>query len=91
MTAANDLARGAMARAILSIALPSMLTNLATALFGLGLIDAIPDAAILANERNQRLKLGLSVVNGEQVPAGRAAKGVAGVNGGCAVAGSPRL
>src|SRR5580658_2721523 len=35
MTAADDLARGAMTRAILSIALPSMLTNLATALFGL--------------------------------------------------------
>ena len=44
------------------------------ALFGASVIDAIPDAAILANERNQRLKLGLSVLNGEQVPAGRAAK-----------------
>ena len=44
------------------------------ALFGASVIDAIPDAAILANERNQRLKLGLSVLNGEQLPAGRAAK-----------------
>jgi CxxC motif-containing protein (DUF1111 family) len=44
------------------------------ALFGASVIDAIPDAAILANERNQRVKLGLSVVNGEQLPAGRAAK-----------------
>ena len=44
------------------------------ALFGASVIDAIPDAAILANERNQRLKLGLSVLNGEEVPAGRAAK-----------------
>ena len=44
------------------------------ALFGASVIDAIPDAAILANERNQRVKLGLSVLNGEQLPAGRAAK-----------------
>ena len=44
------------------------------ALFGASVIDAIPDAAILANERNQRLKRGLSVLNGEEVPAGRAAK-----------------
>ena len=44
------------------------------ALFGASVIDAIPDAAILANERNQRVKLGLSVLNGEEVPAGRAAK-----------------
>jgi CxxC motif-containing protein (DUF1111 family) len=44
------------------------------ALFGASVIDAIPDAAILANERNQRLKLGLSGLSGEQVPAGRAAK-----------------
>lgn len=44
------------------------------ALFGASIIDAIPDAAILANERNQRLKLGLSVLNGEAHPAGRAAK-----------------
>jgi CxxC motif-containing protein (DUF1111 family) len=44
------------------------------ALFGASVIDAIPDAAILANERNQRMKLGLSVLNGEQLPAGRAAK-----------------
>ena len=45
-----------------------------TSLFGASVIDAIPDAAILANERNQRVKLGLSVVNGEQMPAGRAAR-----------------
>ncbi len=43
------------------------------ALFGASVIDAIPDAAILANERNQRVKLGLSVLSGEQLPAGRAA------------------
>ena len=33
-----------------------------------------PDTAIVANERNQHMKLGLSVLNGEGVPAGRAAK-----------------
>ncbi len=44
------------------------------ALFGASVIDAIPDAAILANERNQRHRLRLSVLNGEGVPAGRAAK-----------------
>jgi CxxC motif-containing protein (DUF1111 family) len=44
------------------------------ALFGASVIDAIPDEAILANERNQRLKLGLSSLKGEPVPAGRAAK-----------------
>lgn len=44
------------------------------ALFGASVIDAIPDAAILANERNQRLKIGLLVLNGEATPAGRAAK-----------------
>ena len=44
------------------------------ALFGASVIDAIPDEAILANERNQRLKLRLSGLNGEEVPAGRAAK-----------------
>jgi CxxC motif-containing protein (DUF1111 family) len=43
-------------------------------LFGASVIDAIPDAAILANERNQRPKLGLSVLNSEEVSAGRAAK-----------------
>ena len=37
-------------------------------------IDAIPDAAILANERNQRPMPGLAVLSGEQLPAGRAAK-----------------
>ncbi len=44
------------------------------ALFGASVIDAIPDEAILANARNQRLKLRLSGLNGEEVPAGRAAK-----------------
>ncbi len=43
-------------------------------LFGASIIDTIPDAAILANERNQRSDLSLMVFNGEQVPAGRAAK-----------------
>ncbi len=43
-------------------------------LFGASVIDAIPDAAILANERNQRLNVGLAVFKGEQLPAGRAAK-----------------
>jgi CxxC motif-containing protein (DUF1111 family) len=43
-------------------------------LFGASVIDAIPDAAILANERNQRMRLGMAVFNGEQLPAGRAAK-----------------
>ena len=40
------------------------------ALFGASVIDAIPDAAILANERNQGPKLGLAVLTGEQLPAG---------------------
>jgi CxxC motif-containing protein (DUF1111 family) len=44
------------------------------ALFGASIIDAIPDAAILANERNQHSRLRMLVVNGEQVPAGRAAR-----------------
>ncbi len=43
------------------------------ALFGASVIDAIPDAAILANERNQGVKRGLSVLNGDEVPVGRAA------------------
>ena len=43
-------------------------------LFGASVIDAIPDAAILANERNQGLKIGMAVLGGEQLPAGRAAK-----------------
>ena len=46
----------------------------APALFGASIIDAIPDAAILANERNQRPMLRLAVLNGEEFPAGRAAK-----------------
>ena len=44
------------------------------ALFGASVIDAIPDEAILANERNQRLKSGLFDINGDIVPAGRAAR-----------------
>jgi CxxC motif-containing protein (DUF1111 family) len=44
------------------------------ALFGASIIDAIPDEAILANERNQRLKLRLANFDGEVLPAGRAAK-----------------
>ena len=44
------------------------------ALFGASIIDAIPDEAILANERNQRLKLGLFALSGGDMPAGRAAK-----------------
>jgi CxxC motif-containing protein (DUF1111 family) len=45
------------------------------ALFGASVIDAIPDAAILANERNQRqVMVGRAVFNGEEIPAGRAAK-----------------
>jgi CxxC motif-containing protein (DUF1111 family) len=45
-----------------------------TSLFGAGLIDAIPDEAILANERNQRQKALMSGLSGDEVPAGRAAK-----------------
>src|SRR5262249_4011194 len=44
------------------------------ALFGANIIDAIPDEAILANERNQRHNFGVFVQNGEAVPAGRAAR-----------------
>jgi CxxC motif-containing protein (DUF1111 family) len=43
------------------------------ALFGASIIDAIPDEAILANERNQQLKRSLAFNDGE-IPAGRAAK-----------------
>jgi CxxC motif-containing protein (DUF1111 family) len=43
-------------------------------LFGASIIDAIPDAAILANERNQRTNRRLVVFNGEQLPGGRTAK-----------------
>jgi CxxC motif-containing protein (DUF1111 family) len=45
-----------------------------TSLFGAGLVDAIPDAAILGNERNQRTMLGMVILKGEQLPSGRAAK-----------------
>jgi CxxC motif-containing protein (DUF1111 family) len=44
------------------------------ALFGASVIDAIPDEAILANERNQRVNFRMPGFNGEDVPAGRAAK-----------------
>lgn len=44
------------------------------ALFGASIIDAIPDEAILANERHQRLTLSRLVGNGEDVVAGRAVK-----------------
>jgi CxxC motif-containing protein (DUF1111 family) len=44
------------------------------ALFGASIIDAIPDEAILANERKQRPTLGLVGLNGEQFPTGRAAR-----------------
>jgi CxxC motif-containing protein (DUF1111 family) len=44
------------------------------ALFGASVIDAIPDEAVLANERKQRLTLPLSGINGEGIPVGRAAK-----------------
>ncbi|HUE17704.1 MAG TPA: di-heme oxidoredictase family protein [Planctomycetaceae bacterium] len=44
------------------------------ALFGASIIDAIPDEAILANERNQRLTFGPFVLKGEEAPAGRAAR-----------------
>ena len=44
------------------------------ALFGASVIDAIPDAAILANERHLSRTLRLAVLNGEAVTAGRAAK-----------------
>ena len=53
------------------------------ALFGASIIDAIPDEAILANERNQRLTLSGFIVGGinqspvggiDQNPAGRAAR-----------------
>jgi CxxC motif-containing protein (DUF1111 family) len=43
-------------------------------LFGASIIDAIPDAAILANERNQRGNVRMVVFNDEQLPAGRAAR-----------------
>ncbi len=42
------------------------------ALFGAKLIDEIPDRAIIANERSQRLKWGLAPSDDENVPVGRA-------------------
>lgn len=44
------------------------------ALFGANVIDAIPDAAILANERDQHRMIGLLAFNGRGMTAGRAAK-----------------
>jgi CxxC motif-containing protein (DUF1111 family) len=44
------------------------------ALFGASVIDAIPDEAILANERKQRGTFGLVGRNVEEIPAGRAAR-----------------
>ena len=44
------------------------------ALFGASVIDAIPDAAILANERNLPRTLRLAVLSGEAVTNGRAAR-----------------
>lgn len=44
------------------------------ALFGARLIDEIPDSEILANERAQQLRYGLSVDAGERVPLGRAVR-----------------
>jgi CxxC motif-containing protein (DUF1111 family) len=41
------------------------------ALFGAGLIDAIPDWVIIAQERKQRLKWGLAPADNERLPVGR--------------------
>jgi CxxC motif-containing protein (DUF1111 family) len=41
------------------------------ALFGDNLIDAIPDRAIIANERYQRVRWGMSPAGDEQAPVGR--------------------
>jgi CxxC motif-containing protein (DUF1111 family) len=68
--------RAAGAQAVGAVAIPKIDIGQRNtpALFGASLIDAIPDAAIVANERNQRMKLGLTAFSGEQIPAGRAAK-----------------
>lgn len=42
------------------------------ALFGVRLIDEMPDRYILANEKAQRLRWGLAPADGEQAPVGRA-------------------
>ena len=42
------------------------------ALFGAGLIDAIPDRVLIAQERSQRLKWGLVPSDDERLPVGRA-------------------
>ena len=44
------------------------------ALFGARLIDEIPDAAILANERSQQFRHGMAVSGGDRVPLGRAVR-----------------
>lgn len=44
------------------------------ALFGARLIDQIPDAAIIANERRQQLRWALGSAEGDQLPVGRAAR-----------------
>jgi CxxC motif-containing protein (DUF1111 family) len=42
------------------------------ALFGASLIDAVPDRALIANERRERLKWGLASAKTEDLPVGRA-------------------
>jgi CxxC motif-containing protein (DUF1111 family) len=44
------------------------------ALFGAKLIDEIPDRAIIANEKKERLKWGLARSDGEDVPVGHASR-----------------
>jgi CxxC motif-containing protein (DUF1111 family) len=44
------------------------------ALFGVRLIDEIPDRVIIAGERAQQLKWGLAPAKGEQLPVGRAVR-----------------
>jgi CxxC motif-containing protein (DUF1111 family) len=44
------------------------------ALFGAKLVDEIPDREIIANERLQRIKFGMSQAKGEDVPVGRAVR-----------------
>jgi CxxC motif-containing protein (DUF1111 family) len=44
------------------------------ALFGIGLIDAIPEQDIIANERQQRLRFAMAPSDTETVPVGRVAR-----------------
>jgi CxxC motif-containing protein (DUF1111 family) len=44
------------------------------ALWGARLIDGIPDSAIIANEKRQRLKWGLTPSDSEELPVGRAVR-----------------